>query len=77
MLISYSSQIGSETMMSVMISAVGVMMAAMMRMATIAWRRYSLIHDAFNMPKRASSHEMTGISKTMPKTRLMSKSVST
>ena len=68
---------GSETTSSVMMSAVGVMMAAMMRMATMAWRRYSAIHVCFNIPKRASSHAMTGISKTMPKTKDISSRVST
>ena len=63
--------------MSVMMSAVGVMTAAMMSMATMAWRRYSLIHEAFSMPKRASSQAMTGISKTMPKTSDISNKVST
>ena len=67
---------GRETTSSVMISAVGVMIAAMIRMATTAWRRYCDIHVCFNIPKRARSQAMTGISKTIPKTSDISSSVS-
>ena len=73
---SYSSHIGRETMRRVKASPVGVMMAARMRMATMAWRRYWVIHSAFSSPKRANSQLMTGISKTIPNTKLIISSVS-
>ena len=64
-------------MMSVMMSAVGVMTAARTRMATMAWRRYCAIQVWRSMPNLASSQAMTGISKTMPKTRDINSRVST
>lgn len=76
MLLSYNSHIGSETMRSVKMSDVGVMTADMMRITTMAWRRKRLIHSARSIPKRARSQQTTGISKTMPKARLIISSVS-
>ena len=68
MLASYSTHIGRLTIHSVKMSAVGVMIAAMMRMATMAWRRYFFIHCALMIPNLASNQLITGSSKIIPKT---------
>ena len=66
MLASYSSHMGKETSDRVNTSEVGVMMAATMRIMTIAWRRYLRMKAALMKPNLAKSHESMGISKTTP-----------
>ena len=66
MLISYSAPIGRLTTRSVKMSDVGVIMAAIVNIATYECRRYlRIISDEriFIFPK---SQESSGISKTMP-----------
>ena len=65
-LISYSSQMGSDTTKSVMTSVVGVMMAATMSIATMAWRRYCRMVERRSTPMTPSNQHTMGSSKTVP-----------
>ena len=76
MLTSYSAHIGSATTKSVNASVVGVMMAATIRIATMACRRIERIICAFTKPIRPRIQLTTGNSNTMPITRLIVSSVS-
>ena len=76
MLISYNSHIGNATINSVKASVVGVIIAAMISIATIAWRRIERIILRLTSPIRPKSQLTTGSSNTIPITRLIIISVS-
>ena len=76
MLASYSSHIGNATIRSVKASVVGVIIAAITRIATTACRRIERIICALTNPIRANIQLTTGSSKTIPITRFIISSVS-
>lgn len=66
MLISYRRQIGNVTSIKVITSVVGVIMAATIRIITIACRRYSFMKSAVRMPILPSNIHNIGNSNTIP-----------
>ena len=66
MLISYNTHIGNATSESVKTSDVGVIIAAITRIITMACLRYLRMKSAERKPNFANSHDSIGISKTMP-----------
>ena len=76
MLASYSSHIGNATIRSVKASVVGVIIAAITKMATMACLRHIRIIEALRSPILPRSQLTTGSSKMIPITRLIISSVS-
>lgn len=66
MLDSYSSHMGNDTSIRVKMSEVGVIMAAIISITTIACLRYLRMNAEDRNPIFANNHASTGISNTMP-----------
>ena len=77
MLASYSSHIGNATIRSVKASVVGVIIAAITKMATMACLRHIRITEALRSPILPKSQLTTGSSKTIPITSVIVSNVST